>query len=144
MPEIPHITHGPNKYLPFQTTKDVLEFLSSPSAKKLNLPNMEPAKEVSFDETNADHKRLDQNRIAPAILSSSGNGLFHYNEDRLLTVREIASIQNFPLRYEIFGTRREQIQQVANAVPIEFSRAIARSVRQSLRNLYDYEIESNI
>ena len=62
--------------------------------------------------------------------------MVHYAEHRLLTVREQAALQSFPDDYVFLGTERDQIRQVGNAVPIELSRAIARSVKECLRFRY--------
>jgi hypothetical protein len=45
-------------------------------------------------------------------------------------------LQGFPFVYQFCGTLSEQYCQAGNAVPISFARAIARSVRESLRLLY--------
>jgi DNA (cytosine-5)-methyltransferase 1 len=49
---------------------------------------------------------------------SLSNGRFgHPSQDRALTVREAASIQTFPRRFEFSGSLTSQAKQVGNAVP---------------------------
>ena len=52
------------------------------------------------------------------IISSPGHweGPFHWNNRRLRT-EEIASIQTFPIDYEILGSVRSKHKQIGNAVP---------------------------
>ena len=140
MPESPRPTHGPNAHNPLKTTKDALDFLCGPNARARKYPNMEPVpSKTSYDPNNIDHTKLDPNKLAPAVLAS-GFSVFHYAEDRLLNVREIATLQSFPLDYEFCGTRAEQIKQAGNAVPVEFARALAKSVRESVRLYYEHEL----
>ncbi len=43
--------------------------------------------------------------------------IFHYEQNRALTVRELASLQSFPKTFEFLGNSLSQQQQVGNAVP---------------------------
>ena len=80
--------------------------------------------------------RLMPYEVAPTILAAAGTP-FHYAEDRLINVREAATLQSFPLQYVLHGTVTSQYKQVGNAVPVELCSAIAQSIRQTL--LYEYE-----
>lgn len=73
---------------------------------------------------------------APTIRAAGGTP-FHYAKDRIINVREAASLQSFPLRYSFYGSVASQYKQVGNAVPVELSNAVAHSIRQVL--LYEYE-----
>lgn len=60
--------------------------------------------------------RLDGN--APARTVDTGHrNLFHYELNRVPTVRESARIQSFPDDFVFTGTRTKQDRQVGNAVP---------------------------
>lgn len=60
--------------------------------------------------------RLDGN--APARTVDTGHrNLFHYELNRIPTVRESARIQSFPDDFVFTGTRTKQDRQVGNAVP---------------------------
>jgi DNA (cytosine-5)-methyltransferase 1 len=138
MPESPHPTHGPKCERPYTTVKDALEFLRAPGG--MSFPNSEPVNNATYDPENDDHAKLDPDGLAPALLAAA-KYVFHYDEDRLLTVREIAALQSFPHDYKFYGTRAEQIRQIATAVPVGLARAIGRTIREALRDYYAFELE---
>jgi DNA (cytosine-5)-methyltransferase 1 len=49
----------------------------------------------------------------------------HPDELRCLSVQEFAAIQTFPDGFVLAGSRRQKYQQLGNAVPVRFARAIA-------------------
>ena len=60
--------------------------------------------------------------------------IFHYNQNRALTVRELAKIQSFPDNFILKGTKISQQQQLGNAVPPLLAEEIADIIIQMLRN----------
>lgn len=58
--------------------------------------------------------------------------VFHYSQNRALTVRELASIQTFPDNFIFKGSSISQQQQVGNAVPPILAEAIAKCVKSML------------
>ena len=102
-------------------------------------PNMESVGPKNFNV--GESIKLHADSMAPAVLAS-GQEIFHYDEDRPITIRERAALQSFPYSYEFLGTLTEQKRQIGNAVPVELSRAIARSLRESLRYGYVEEMEA--
>ncbi|CAB9508718.1 methyltransferase 1 [Seminavis robusta] len=137
MPDHPSPTHGPRKK-PYVYPKDVMEYLRTPAGKQY--PNS--ALTSSRTEVSPECERLQEKRFAPAM-KASGCAVLHYEEKRCITVREAAALQSFPYDYEFLGSATDQQRQVGNAVPVELSRAIARSVRESLRLQYVEEFETN-
>ena len=59
--------------------------------------------------------------------------VFHYNQNRALTVRELARIQSFPDSFVFEGNKISQQQQVGNAVPPLMAKAIAEEIREMLK-----------
>ncbi|GGD23359.1 DNA cytosine methyltransferase [Hyunsoonleella pacifica] len=51
--------------------------------------------------------------------------IFHYEQNRALTVRELAKLQSFPDNFVFKGTKISQQQQVGNSVPPKMAEAIA-------------------
>lgn len=62
---------------------------------------------------------MTHNNNAPAV---------HYSEPRVITVREMASLQSFPDGYEFTGAKRKQYIQVGNALPPKMAEHIARAL----------------
>lgn len=137
MPPHPAHTHGPGK-LPYVTTKNVLAPLCRENLRG-SFPNMEDVGPKNFNE--GESIQLVAHSFSPAVLAK-GSEIFHYEEHRPLNMRERAALQSFPYNYEFLGTQTEQKRQIGNAVPVELSRAIARTVRDSLRYGYIEEIEA--
>lgn len=85
------------------------------------------------------YRRLDPNRPSFTVTRSGYRDFIHPYEDRMLTVRELACLQTFPLDWEIKGVRLDsysstrkttmtQFGQVGNAVPPVLAEAVARSI----------------
>lgn len=81
--------------------------------------------------------RMDWNTLAPTIttqFSGFGNGRFgHPEQNRALSLREGALLQNFPPNYAFVPPGRPIYiktvgRMIGNAVPINLARAIARSI----------------
>lgn len=61
--------------------------------------------------------------------------VFHYEQNRALTVRELAKLQSFPDNFVFKGTSISQQQQVGNSVPPKMSEAIAESIIKMSENV---------
>ena len=57
----------------------------------------------------------------------------HPNENRVITVREAARIQDFPDWFEFIGNLSSQCRQIGNAVPVKMSFSIAKSISKMLQ-----------
>ena len=89
------------------------------------------------------YRRLDPDKPSPTVTRSGYRDFIHPFEDRMLTVRELACLQTFPLDWEFTGTRLDsysskrnltmtQFGQVGNAVPPLLAEAVATAVRKQL------------
>lgn len=86
--------------------------------------------------------RLVWNNIAPTMTTLAynlGSGRFgHPEQDRALTLREIASLQTFPKDYRFWSPRRPVNVRavgrlIGNAVPVVLGRAIGRTILLHLK-----------
>ncbi len=72
---------------------------------------------------------------APSVcVTGDMRKIFHYEQNRALTVRELAKLQSFPDDFVFKGSRIAQQQQVGNSVPPLMAEAIARAVLQMNEN----------
>lgn len=60
-------------------------------------------------------------------------GPFHW-ENRRLRTPELAAIQSFPKKYKFFGSRRERVRQIGNAVPPLLAKPMIESVIATLKD----------
>ncbi|MCC6542782.1 MAG: DNA cytosine methyltransferase [Flavobacteriales bacterium] len=85
------------------------------------------------------YRRLDPNKPSPTVTRSGYRDFIHPTEDRMLTVRELACLQSFPIDWEFVGVRLDsysskrvttmtQFGQVGNAVPPLLAEAVAQQV----------------
>ena len=80
--------------------------------------------------------RLDGN--APARTVDTGHrNLFHYELNRVPTVRESARIQSFPDDFIFTGTRTKQDRQVGNAVPPLLGQALGKAILSIIKEKKD-------
>lgn len=65
--------------------------------------------------------RVNPDGLASTILTKCDphwGAYFHYDQDRVFSVREAARIQTFPDHFIFTGSKAEQYEQVGNAVPL--------------------------
>lgn len=60
--------------------------------------------------------------------------IFHYSQNRALTVRELATLQTFPLDFIFKGSTISQQQQVGNSVPPILAKEIALTIKKMIKN----------
>ncbi|WP_075173753.1 DNA cytosine methyltransferase [Neptunomonas phycophila] len=85
------------------------------------------------------YRRLKPDLPSPTVTRSGYRDFIHPYEQRMLTVRELACLQTFPLEWEFTGVRLDsysskrkttmtQFGQVGNAVPPKLAKAVADAV----------------
>lgn len=71
----------------------------------------------------------------PAVcITGDMRKVFHYEQNRALTVRELAALQSFPDNFIFCGSKIAQQQQVGNTVPPLLAKAIAESILKMSEN----------
>lgn len=74
-------------------------------------------------------KYIKYNSNKPSItITGDMRKVFHYSQNRALTVRELARLQTFPDSFEFKGSSISAQQQVGNAVPPLMAEAIAKNI----------------
>lgn len=95
----------------------------------LRIPSMNVKKPGSFPDV---YGRLAWDKPAPTVTrecSHPGNGRYsHPEQDRLLTVREMALIQGFPADYQFLGSLSFKYRQIGDAVPPMVAEQIAGAI----------------
>jgi len=77
--------------------------------------------------------KYDKNK--PSIcITGDMRKVFHYSQNRALSVRELARIQSFPDNFIFLGTKISQQQQIGNAVPPLMAQAVAKTIKEQLKN----------
>lgn len=76
------------------------------------------------------YRRLHSNKPSITIKHAAKSMIIHPTHDRGLTVREVARIQSFHDSFKLLGTKSEQHQQLANAVPPILAEALARHLKK--------------
>lgn len=82
--------------------------------------------------------RLD-GRTPARTVDTGHRNLFHYELNRVPTVRESARIQSFPDDFVFTGSRTKQERQVGNAVPPLLGKALAKEL---LKIISDSEVDN--
>ena len=133
LPDMPPPTHGPG-LLPIVTCKDALQIIEQEQPTKSKSSGTVFVGEtvvfnhiISGFKSSEEDFELIEDEPSRTILARSRSHR-HYNGERLISVREAACLQSFPISYRFFGSLQKQYAQVGNAVPVKLSTAISRSV----------------
>jgi DNA (cytosine-5)-methyltransferase 1 len=73
---------------------------------------------------------LEMNKPSLTITAYIFNKFVHPTENRYITPREAACLQDFPDDWEFIGSLGEVHHQIGNAVPVLLAKAIGQAVRQ--------------
>ena len=138
LPDFPKITHGDTSkgLLKLVTVQDALGRLEAiapvPDNGLVELPGGQLVHDHCLNASPSEHKSnvctLVADKPAPTVRRT--NAIRHYNPhlDRLISIRESALLQGFPMDYTFCGDHKSVRDQIGNAVPVNLARAIARTV----------------
>lgn len=83
---------------------------------------------------NAAFKRMNS-KLPSSTIDCGHRNYFHYCENRIPTVREVARLQSFPDRFIFTGTKTSQYTQVGNAVPPILGEVLAKKIKEILEKI---------
>lgn len=72
------------------------------------------------------HARVSKNK--PVYTITTRATMYHYKENRLLTIKELKAISSFPEDFKLSGTYDQQYERIGRAVPPNLMKHIARHV----------------
>ncbi len=79
--------------------------------------------------------RLEDDKPSLTVTAYIFNKFVHCNENRCITPREAAILQDFPIDYEFKGTLGQVQKQIGNAVPVLLATALASAVAKYFERL---------
>ena len=79
--------------------------------------------------------RLEKDKPSLTVTAYIFNKFVHPVEDRYITPREAAVLQDFPLDYEFKGTLGQVQKQIGNAVPVGLARELVKEVAKYFERL---------
>lgn len=79
--------------------------------------------------------RLEQSKPSLTVTAYIFNKFVHHTEDRYITPREAALLQDFPIDYEFKGRLGQVQKQIGNAVPVKMATAIGKQVAKYFERL---------
>jgi DNA (cytosine-5)-methyltransferase 1 len=103
------------------SVKDALQNLPDPDNPNV-LTNHDYSKYKITINKYLGHRLIDSDKPAPTVTARGDERggvvvLHHYNNQRRMSCRELATIQSFPLDFTFYGARSSVYRQIANAVP---------------------------
>jgi len=142
-PTLPPPTHGPGRRYPYVTVRDAIGDLANlPEdqrwshffvnhtanfrAKIRATPvGTSVARRVKYSEAGL---RVWPDKPAPTVKANNGSVFVHYQQDRLMSPRELARLQGIPdnFLWPATSTKGDVLIQIGNAVPVPLAEAIAR------------------
>ncbi|MDM8559037.1 DNA (cytosine-5-)-methyltransferase [Candidatus Parabeggiatoa sp. HSG14] len=79
--------------------------------------------------------KLEDDKPSLTVTAYIFNKFVHSRENRYITPREAAALQDFPIDYEFKGTLGQVQKQIGNAVPIKLASALASAVAKYFERL---------
>ena len=119
---------------PGQTMKDLPEELWHPTFRRRAFRRvMDGTPSERRGGPPAGLRRLRGDQPSKAITSGAATEFVHPVEPRLLTLRECARLQTFPVDFRFAGTQAERALLIGNAVPPLLGEVLGRHLKRALR-----------
>jgi len=115
----------PENYLPNH------EFTKHAEAFKKRLHAVKPGETLYENFTDAWY-RLKPDSVSRTIKENHQASAIHYSQDRVITVREMMRLQDFPDDFKLIGKKTKTNKLVGNAVDINVSSAMAEAIKEFL------------
>jgi len=77
-------------------------------------------------------KKINIKKACHTIVPGHSNLPLHPLENRLITIREAATISGFPIDYKFFGSHSNKCIQVGNAIPVQLGEYLAINCKKFL------------
>jgi len=113
--------------VPKKETLERFKYLS-PGNNVHNIPEDKRPKSTH----SCSYRRLEWDKPSPTLPNVRKALILHPEEDRILSIREIARTLGVPDWYEFMGSLSSKQQQLANAVDVGLSNIIARAVKKAI------------
>jgi DNA (cytosine-5)-methyltransferase 1 len=128
-PEKEYNEDGKNGLKRWISVRDVLQNLPDPDQPN-DLSNHDYSKYKLRFNGYLGHRRIESDKPAPTVTARGDDRggvvvLHHYNNQRRMSCRELATIQTFPLDFIFAGSRSSVYRQIANAVPPVLAKVVA-------------------
>jgi DNA (cytosine-5)-methyltransferase 1 len=86
-------------------------------------------------------RRLSLDEPSKAITGGALRDFLPPTENRMLTIRECATLQTFPEKFVFSGTKAERIQLIGNAVPPLLARVFAESLARDFATQREVQVD---
>lgn len=139
-------TNGKQKWVSVKEAIEDLKHLSFQDKKSKSIQHIETKHSDSFKEkikqtkqgTSVNPKyseafyRCKEDEPSNTVKENHGGVFVHYEQDRVMTPRELARLQSFPDDFIFKGTKTKILVQLGNAVPCGLSNAIAKEIKSMI------------
>lgn len=142
-PQPTHSKDGENGLRKWVSVSEAFKDIPDPDGSNANaVPNNEYSKYKLLLNGYLGKRPVNPNEPAPTVTARGDRKggvvvLPHPNRKRRMTVRELATIQSFPLNFSFLGSRTDCYRQIGNAVPVLLAEAIAKSLLVKVKEVSD-------
>ena len=142
-PKPTHSKDGKNGLRKWVSVSEAFENIPDPDGPDANtVPNNEYSKYKLLLNGYLGKRPVNPDKPAPTVTARGDRKggvvvLPHPSRTRRMTVRELATIQSFPLDFSFVGSRTDCYRQIGNAVPVLLAEAVAKSLMIKVKEVSD-------